>query len=89
MAVVVPLRVTLAFVGLISGYYAGVILEKRWILNSSIGRLASTLSTMHYIGSTLDEYTDDEDDFDSFYDSVSNSSDVETEYSEEDASLGN
>lgn len=85
---IVPLRITLAFIGLLAGYWAGVILEKRWIYNSSIATLVNTLSAVHTVGTFVDEYLDDTDDvLDSFCDS-DNSSSCGTDYSYEDASLG-
>jgi hypothetical protein len=83
----VPLRILLAFAGLVAGYWAGAILEKKWLLNSTMGDTISVISALHYAGSGLDDYLDSDDNLDNFFDLVSNTSDEETSYSE-DAALG-
>ena len=89
MAIMAPLRVTTAFVGLIIGYYAGVILEYKWKYSSTIGALVNTLSTVHTISGRLaDYYTDDDDsivfDTSACCDDFEDDSDESTTYSSND-----
>jgi hypothetical protein len=86
MAFVIPFRVVTAAVGLLVGYYAGIIVEYRWRINGNMLQLAQTVSQIHYYGSKLAEYYSSEDESDYDVDFTAshcfNDSDEDTEFSE-------
>ena len=82
MAVLIPLRITTAVIGLLAGYYAGVLLEYRYKSNSSLLQFIDIINQAGEYGDCL---PDSDDDFDpsTYYGDFVIDSDEETDQSEE------
>lgn len=91
MAIVIPLRVTTALIGLLVGYYAGLIMEHKGWRKNSLGQFVSTLAFVYEKGrDTYDYYTDSDDDYDNDItnsgapDVITSDDEVDTDYSDDE-----
>lgn len=84
MALVIPIRLASALVGMLLGYYAGVCIEHKWKKESGLGEFIQIVSHIYSQGNSLypEEYSGEDMEFSSSDDRRLDTSDEETDCSD-------